>query len=246
MIRRLVGILALTVVLATGANAQIISFTDPSFHLNPFTGSGIIAGASANGLSGSFSTAHPLYEPYGAGESFQAWCVDLTHGSRPNTSWPVTVTMLNSTTFAPYLHDANAVPSYTDYAKAAWLTTQMSGTADTHLGNTSLQCAIWFVMGYNISGESGCNYGATQTARIATDVADAGANVGSIHMADWMIITQTLDPHTFGCNPGGTSLCNQEFLANVNVIPEPATMTLVAMGLVGMAGAGLRRRKNKK
>jgi hypothetical protein len=237
MIRRLVGSLALTLVLAVSANAQIISFTDPSFHVNAIAGTGFFDGGSVNGVSGSLSATHPLYEPYAAGQSFQVWCVDETHASVPNTSWPVVVTMMNSGTFAPYLHDANALPSYTDYEKAAWLTTQMSGTSDTGPGNTAIQLAIWEVMGYT-GYTSHVGY-AGNAAAVASwfGAANLSANYGSINTADWMIITDNGACALTQANSG----CNQELLAQV--VPEPGTMAMVAMGLVGIAGTGLRRRK---
>ncbi|HEY4100464.1 MAG TPA: PEP-CTERM sorting domain-containing protein [Gemmatimonadales bacterium] len=34
-------------------------------------------------------------------------------------------------------------------------------------------------------------------------------------------------------------------LAEINTVPEPSTMALLATGLVGMAGAGMKRRRRK-
>jgi len=243
MIRRLVGSFALAAVLATGAQAQTVNFTDPGFTLLGVAGgsqNGLFQIGSVNGVTGSLTNG---FKSFGPGSAFRVWCVDETNSSVPVVTFPVTVTLLTSTgSVASYLHDANSSKAYTDYVKAAWLTTQMSGTNDPSNPsvNTAIQLAIWKIMGYTAYSASSF-YNATDV-NFWFGQANLSSNYNTINLADWAIITDnTGGSDGQGCAKSPFAGCNQEFIANV--APEPATMALMAMGLVGMAGAGIRRRK---
>lgn len=239
MIRRFVGGAALAVLLATGAQAQV-PFLE-GFTYNGGTGTGQLFGSgSINALTGTFDLADPLHETFGT-NPFQIWCVDDGHTVSVGDHYAVLVTPLSAAIadLVP-LHDANGTKAYSDYAKAAFLTTAMSGTNDpaggSFGGNTQIQLAIWQLMGYDVTLNTYYD-GTNVTHWVNAANANCPGNVcAGITLNDWLVITD-LDV------PG-----HQEFLAhNPNrpqeVIPEPGTMAMLAMGLVGMAGAGLRRRK---
>jgi hypothetical protein len=86
-------------------------------------------------------------------------------------------------------------------------------------------------MGFDPTGASGYN---------STDVSHwlSEADAGSVDLSDWVVISDAL----------GAGHGEQEFLAEVSFpqevpTPEPGTMAMLAVGLVGMAGAGFRRRR---
>ncbi|HEY4099460.1 MAG TPA: PEP-CTERM sorting domain-containing protein [Gemmatimonadales bacterium] len=241
MLRRIVGGVALAAVLATGASAQTVPV-----QFQVASCSGVNVFNDACGSSASIGSYNGLQGQFSSGPTFQIWCVDETDQITPGIPtgfYNAFATSLNG----PFTNVYKPAGAPLNYTEAAVLTQEMSGTDDfidpsnpatahgatTWGGNPQIQFAIWTLMGYDPTGHSGYN-----AADVAHWTAFAAANTASIDPNDWVIISDAL----------GAGHGEQEFLAQVSFpeevpTPEPGTMAMLAVGLVGMAGAGFRRRR---
>lgn len=237
MLRKTVFGLSLVAVVATGAAAQVPYAEGFTF---------VTGGSSFNGYQGKFSTTAGGEL---AGVPFQVWCVDPLQYAYNNTTVTAEITPFASSNYANTLeYQRFSTTLATDkmrYEEAAYLALQMS-VAGADINN--LEYAIWTVMGYtqeitsttptfaNITTLTGYN-----STKVNNFLTAAASNYGSVVAADWGVITSPVS---------GTN--GQEFIyysptgTTQAVVPEPATVSMLAMGMVGMAGATFRRRRQRK
>lgn len=155
------------------------------------------------------------------GQAAELFCVDFNSHISLGSSWTVDVTPLTDTS-----NYANTLQgNETTYLEFAWLIEQISASLSSptpdYTAAAEYEFALWSFTG-----------GPDPYGTNATLVGDAEAAVSDGFTAsDWLILTP---------NPTDSG---QEFM--VIATPEPSSLVLLALGVLAVAGAASRSRKQR-
>jgi hypothetical protein len=148
------------------------------------------------------------------------FCIDVMNEVHFGETWTATFSNLGGD-LSNTRHGNTALDTY---KKAAWLTTQYALNPTSQWGG--IQAAAWALFNPGV-----VNGGAAQNTWLAA------ANAQDLSDFDLSGFTIVTDVRSAGLNVGGV----QEFITT-SVTPEPASLVLVATGLLSIVGVTARRR----
>jgi hypothetical protein len=228
---------------ATGPGSPPVSGPTSFTLLTVQPGAPIIDGGYVSPYNGAFTAS--------INTTFYVWCVDLNHEAFLNTTYDVYVTPLAGLDFS---HTRLGAADANLYRWASVLAGDMkvdwtSNPGNSKVEDTAIQDAMWTLLGEE--GLDPLDY-TNKLNNFASTYSDLGLGA---NFWDTTLDISSNDFALLTCAPTGNQTpqdsCGQEFLMELpstgqSVTPEPATMSLMATGLVGMMGAGTLRRRRRK